>query len=112
LVIGNAQYKISPLENPVNDATDVDRTLKQLGFQTTLLRNATLGQMREATRRFADQLQSADVALIYFAGHGVESNRKNYMIPVNADLKPRWPPKLPHLWPRQTPPPELIGDRG
>jgi hypothetical protein len=87
LVIGNAQYKVSPLENPVNDATDIDRTLKQLGFQTTLLRNATLGQMREATRRFADQLQSADVALIYFAGHGVESNRKNYMIPVNADLK-------------------------
>jgi hypothetical protein len=87
LVIGNAQYKVSPLDNPVNDATDIDRTLKQLGFQTTLLRNATLGQMREATRRFADQLQSADVALIYFAGHGVESNRKNYMIPVNADLK-------------------------
>jgi hypothetical protein len=87
LVIGNAQYKVSPLDNPVNDATDVDRTLKQLGFQTTLLRNATLGQMREATRRFADQLGAADVALIYFAGHGVESNRKNYMIPVNADLK-------------------------
>ncbi len=87
LVIGNAQYKVSPLENPVNDATDVDQTLRQLGFQTTLVRNATLGQMREATRRFADQLQSADVALIYFAGHGIESNRKNYMIPVNADLK-------------------------
>jgi hypothetical protein len=87
LVIGNAAYKSSPLENPVNDATDVDQTLRQLGFQTTLVRNATLGQMREATRRFAEQLQSADVALIYFAGHGIESNRKNYMIPVNADLK-------------------------
>jgi hypothetical protein len=87
LVIGNASYKISPLENPVNDATDVDQTLRQLGFQTTLVRNATLGQMREATRRFADQLGAADVALIYFAGHGIESNRKNYMIPVNADLK-------------------------
>ncbi|NDD13777.1 MAG: caspase family protein, partial [Betaproteobacteria bacterium] len=43
--------------------------------------------MREATRKFADQLPSADVALIYFAGHGIEANRKNYMIPVNADLK-------------------------
>jgi len=87
LVIGNAAYKSSPLDNPVNDATDVDQTLRQLGFQTTLVRNATLGQMREATRKFAEQLQSADVALIYFAGHGIESNRKNYMIPVNADLK-------------------------
>lgn len=87
LVIGNAQYKSSPLENSVNDATDIDQALKRFGFQTTFLRNATLGQMREATRRFADQLTSADVALIYFAGHGIESKSKNYMIPVNADLK-------------------------
>ena len=87
LVIGNAQYKSSPLENSVNDATDIDQALKLFGFQTTFLRNASLGQMREATRRFADQLTNADVALIYFAGHGIESKNKNYMIPVNADLK-------------------------
>ena len=43
--------------------------------------------MREATRRFADQLPLADVALIYFAGHGIVSSNKNYMIPINADLK-------------------------
>ena len=59
LVIGNAQYKSSPLENSVNDATDMDLALKRFGFQTTFLRNATLGQMREATRRFADQLTNA-----------------------------------------------------
>jgi hypothetical protein len=87
LVIGNAQYKLSPLENSVNDATDIDQALKRFGFQTTFLRNASLGQIREATRRFADQLTNADVALIYFAGHGIESKNKNYMIPVNADLK-------------------------
>jgi hypothetical protein len=87
LVIGNAQYKSSPLENSVNDATDIDQTLKRFGFQTTFLRNASLSQMREATRRFADQLTSADVALIYFAGHGIESKNRNYLIPVNADLK-------------------------
>ena len=87
LVIGNAAYRRSPLDNPVNDATDIDQALRGLGFRTILVRNASLGQMREATRRFADQLSSADVALIYFAGHGVESNRKNYMIPVDADLK-------------------------
>ena len=87
LIVGNAAYKISPLDNPVNDATDVDAGLKRAGFQTTLLRNATLAQMREATRRFADQLTTADVALIYFAGHGIESRGRNYMVPVNADLK-------------------------
>jgi hypothetical protein len=87
LVIGNAQYKFSPLENSVNDATDIDQALKRFGFQTTFLRNASLSQMRESTRRFADQLSNADVALIYFAGHGIESRNKNYMIPVNSDLK-------------------------
>ncbi len=87
LIVGNAAYQQSPLDNPVNDATDVDAGLKRAGFQTTLLRNATLAQMREATRRFADQLPTADVALIYFAGHGIESKGRNYMVPVNADLK-------------------------
>ena len=87
LVIGNSAYKGSPLDNPTNDATDITNALNKVGFKTTLISNATLGQMREATRKFADQLQSADVALIYFAGHGIESNRKNYLIPVNADLK-------------------------
>jgi hypothetical protein len=87
LLVGNAAYQISPLDNPVNDATDVDAGMKRAGFQTTLLRNATLAQMREATRRFADQLTTADVALIYFAGHGIESRGRNYMVPVNADLK-------------------------
>ena len=46
LVIGNAQYKSSPLENSVNDATDIDQALKRFGFQTTFLRNASLSQMR------------------------------------------------------------------
>jgi hypothetical protein len=87
LVIGNSAYKVSPLDNPTNDATDITNVLNKVGFKTTLIRNATLGQMREATRKFAEQLTSADVALIYFAGHGIESNRKNYLIPVNADLK-------------------------
>jgi len=86
LVVGNAAYKVSPLDNPVNDATDVEAGLKLLGFQTTLLRNASLAKMREATRKFAEQLPTADVALIYFAGHGVESKGRNYMIPTDADL--------------------------
>jgi uncharacterized caspase-like protein len=52
-----------------------------------LLRDATLSQMRDATRKFADQLPSSDVALIYFAGHGIETKGRNYMIPINADVK-------------------------
>ena len=87
LVIGNSNYKGSPLDNPANDATDIASQLKSFGFQTTLLRDATLSQMRDATRKFADQLPSTDVALVYFAGHGIEMKGRNYMIPVNADVK-------------------------
>ena len=87
LVIGNSAYSANPIPNAANDASDIDEVLRRSGFHTTLVRNATLSQMREATRRFANQLSESDVALIYYAGHGIESNRKNYMIPVNADLK-------------------------
>jgi len=87
LVIGNSNYKGSPLDNPANDATDIASQLRSFGFQTTLLRDATLNQMRDATRKFADQLPSTDVALVYFAGHGIEMKGRNYMIPTNADVK-------------------------
>ena len=87
LVIGNSNYKGGPLDNPANDATDIASQLKSFGFQTTLLRDATLAQMRDATRKFADQLPSTDVALVYFAGHGIEMKGRNYMIPINADVK-------------------------
>jgi hypothetical protein len=87
LVVGNAAYKNQPLANPVNDATDVASTLRGMGFETTLLRDATLTQMRNATRQFADAAASSDVALIFFAGHGIEAKGRNYVIPVGAEIK-------------------------
>ena len=74
LIVGNAAYKFSPLDNPVNDATDVDSGLKRAGFQTTLLRNATLAQMREATRRFADPLTNRRRARHHLARHGTPAS--------------------------------------
>jgi hypothetical protein len=87
LVVGNAAYKNQPLANPVNDATDVASTLTGMGFETTLIRDATLAQMRNATRQFADAAASSDVALIFFAGHGIEAKGRNYVIPVGAEIK-------------------------
>ncbi len=55
-------------------------------FETTLVRDATLAQMRTATRRFADAAASSDVALIFFAGHGIEAKGRNYLIPISADI--------------------------
>jgi TonB family protein len=87
LVIGNATYKVNPLKNPVNDSNDMARSLRSVGFDVIEVNNATLVQMREATRRFADNLLNSDVGLVYYSGHGVEVRGKNYLIPVNADIK-------------------------
>jgi hypothetical protein len=87
LVIGNATYKVNPLKNPVNDSTDMARSLRSVGFEVIEANNTTLAQMREVTRRFADKLGNSDVGLVYYSGHGVEVKGKNYLIPVNADIK-------------------------
>jgi hypothetical protein len=87
LVIGNAKYKFNPLNNPVNDATDMAASLRSVGFDVIEVRDATLKQMREATRRFADKLEVSDVGLVYYSGHGIEVKGTNYLIPVNADIR-------------------------
>lgn len=87
LIVGNSKYARNPLDNPVNDAADLDAALKSLGFKTTLLRDANIIQMRNATRQFADDVATSDVALIYFAGHGIEAKGRNYLIPVSADIR-------------------------
>jgi hypothetical protein len=87
LVIGNAKYKFNPLNNPVNDATDMAASLRSVGFDVIEVKDATLKQMREATRRFADKLEVSDVGLVYYSGHGIEVKGKNYLIPVNADIR-------------------------
>ena len=87
LVVGNANYKVRPLKNSVNDADDVSKSLKATGFEVIDLRDATLPQMRSAVRQFGDRLVSNDVGLVYYSGHGVEVKGRNYFIPVNADIQ-------------------------
>ena len=86
LVVGNGAYKTAPLANPGTDAADMATALQGVGFQVTTLRDASLRQMREATRRFEEAAVNADVALIFFAGHGIEAKGRNFMIPVDADI--------------------------
>src|SRR5262249_18716348 len=65
LIIGNAAYKASPLRNPVNDASDINDTLKKLGFETTLRLNATWQEMEEAIDDFSRKLRQGGVGLFY-----------------------------------------------
>ncbi len=88
LVIGNSSYKDSPLANPVNDANAIAKTLQGLGFKVILRTNATQSQMRQAVREFGDALHThRDIGLFYFAGHGVQINSRNFLIPVGTDIR-------------------------
>ncbi|WP_338701410.1 caspase family protein [Bradyrhizobium sp. 26S5] len=89
LVIGNSSYKnAAPLSNPVNDAQIVEATLKNAGFDVVQTRlDLQAAEMRRALRDFADQSRDADVAVVYYAGHGIEIEGTNYLIPVDATLE-------------------------
>jgi uncharacterized caspase-like protein len=86
LVIGNANYEIGKLGTPLNDATDMATALKDLGFEVIVLKDATKRQMDEAIDRFARQMSQGSVGLFYYAGHGMQIDGENYLIPVNNGL--------------------------
>lgn len=88
LIIGNGNYlNARKLANPVNDAIDMTSTLRELGFEVISGTNLNLRQMTEKVREFGDKLRaSGGVGLFYYAGHGVQVNGRNYLIPVEADI--------------------------
>jgi len=88
LVIGNAAYSSSPLKNPVNDASAMERTLNDLGFTVTAAYNIrSYQEMIRLIREFGQALQKGGVGLFYYAGHGVQIAGKNYLIPTQADIR-------------------------
>ena len=89
LVLGNSAYQnVPPLANPVNDAALVATTLKQAGFDIVDSRHDLSAlETRRALRDFSDSARDADVAVIYYAGHGLEVDGSNYLIPVDARLE-------------------------
>lgn len=91
LVIGNNEYEHArALSNPANDAEDMTSLLSGLGFDVTFRIDANLKTMRRALREFIDELPDESdpdsVALIYFAGHGVQIKGENFLIPVDAEM--------------------------
>lgn len=87
LVIGNSAYEnVSVLENPKNDAADMSVALTDIGFEVTKIEDADFASMRKALRQFSKKARSARIALVYFAGHGMEVDRQNYLIPTDAVL--------------------------
>jgi uncharacterized caspase-like protein len=96
LVLGNSAYGFAPLVNPANDATDVAAALRESGFDVTLKLDADRDGMADAIHAFGETLKkNSGMGLFFFAGHGVQINGENYLVPVGdsfgseADLTSR-----------------------
>jgi hypothetical protein len=89
LVIANSAYRnVAPLANPVNDGALISATLKEAGFDVVDSRHDLPAlETRHVLRDFADLARDADIALVYYAGHGLEVDGANYLIPVDAKLE-------------------------
>ena len=87
LVIGNSAYRSTdPLANPRSDAEAIGRTLAQAGFEVTLLTDLDQRGLQIAMRDFGLKAESSDVALVYYAGHGIQYDGENYLVPTDARL--------------------------
>jgi len=87
LVIGNGAYSEFGLKNPVNDARDMAKVLGELGFKVTRLENADRRAMQSAISDFGLKLEGAKTGLFYYAGHGLQVNGRNFLLPVDAKVK-------------------------
>ena len=86
LVIGNAAYRDAPLRNPVNDARAMTAKLKAMGFEVILRENATKLEMERAIADFGDLLGPDTVGMFFYAGHGLQVNGRNQLVPVDARI--------------------------
>jgi len=87
LVIGNSNYgNLQALPNPTNDAGDIRDSLERIGFRVTLKENLPYDAFRKALQDFGREAAGAEIGLFFFAGHGVEVDNENFLIPTDARL--------------------------
>jgi len=88
LVIGNADYQSNELKNAVNDANAISEALRHSGFNVMLRSNITQKDLKIIIREFGQILkEEGGVGLFYFAGHGLQEAGRNYLLPVDADIR-------------------------
>ena len=87
LVIGQSDYEhLDPLANPENDAREIEELLDDLGFETDIRSDRTAKKLRRDIDSFVEDADGADVAFVYYSGHGIEAGAENYLVPIDADL--------------------------
>lgn len=88
LVIGNGTYPgVAALKNPVNDALDIAGKLKTFGFKVTVKTNVSLKEMLRTLTAFGDSIQPGGEVVFFYAGHGMQVRGRNYLIPVDAEIR-------------------------
>lgn len=88
LLFGNSTYSIGPLVNPGNDAQELGNSLRAIGFDTSIKLNQDADGMKNAIREFAEKLKGNDgIGFFFFAGHGVQVNGENYLLPVGFHFR-------------------------
>src|SRR5215208_5918246 len=94
-VVGNGAYKnVAPLPNPSVDAKAIASALRNVGFEVVEGSNLTRDKMTERLLDFGKKAQGADVALFFYAGHGIAISGTNYLLPIDADIKSEMDVKL------------------
>lgn len=87
LVVGNSEYEhLPPLANPANDADAIEALLADLGFDSIRRSNRGAKDLTRDLERFVEDAAEADVAVLYYAGHGIEAGGENFLVPVDSDL--------------------------
>src|SRR5690606_2660460 len=87
LVIGQSDYEhLQKLPNPSRDARRIEELLNRLGLDTDMVEDRDTRRLRRDFDGFLDDAEGADVALVYFSGHGIEAGGENFLLPVDADI--------------------------
>ncbi len=82
-VVGNQNYKLWPLTNPLSDADDMKKGLEAVGFQVDILKNATRAQFETELDSFVESLEAGDIVFFYYSGHGIAIQNQNYLVPID-----------------------------
>ncbi len=88
LIVGNGSYRyVASLANPPNDASDIGEAFRRVGFKVSIAMNADRLAFLGALRAFEDEALEADIAIVFYAGHGIEIDGSNFLVPIDAKLE-------------------------
>ena len=88
-MIGNGAYThVKPLPNPANDARSIAKSLRDIGFVVTEGIDLDRAAMQATIRDFLRDAARSQVAVVYYAGHGVQVDGRNYLVPIDSSFKP------------------------